>query len=116
MEVVLLPSILPGTLNLPTLNRRLQAGEVTLDWSNVQAATEAQLHTLLAGLDLVDGSDALGLATVPDALAEAIGNVLITDESRRGGGGVDDGRGRLRRPPAHITDESRRGGGGVDDG
>ena len=76
MKVILLPSILPGKLNLEAINRQLQAGEVTLDWSNVQEATDAQLQTLLAGAGLVDSSEVLGLATVPDALAEAIGQVF----------------------------------------
>jgi hypothetical protein len=81
VETILLPSALPGKLNLEAINRQLQAGEVTLDWSNVQAATDAQLHTLLAGLDLVDQSEVLGLATVPDALAEAIGQVFAEGQT-----------------------------------
>src|SRR5260221_13821634 len=72
MEIVALPLVLPGNLDLEAINRQLHMGAVTRDWSQVQAATDAQLRVLLAGLDLVEHSDILGLASVPDALAEAM--------------------------------------------
>src|SRR5260221_2034708 len=76
MEIVALPLVLPGNLDLEAINRQLHMGAVTLDWSQVQAATGAQLRVLLAGLDLVEHSDILGLASVPDALAEAMSLVF----------------------------------------
>ena len=77
MEVIQLPPILPGTLNLAAVNLRLLSNEIKLDWSNVQAASKEHLRILLAGLDLIDASDILGLETVPDALAMEISNVLL---------------------------------------
>jgi len=68
--------MLPGQAELEAINRQLHMGAVTLDWSQVQAATDAQLRVLLAGLDLVEHSDILGLASVPDALAEAMSQVF----------------------------------------
>src|SRR5260370_21466055 len=68
--------MLPGQAELEAINRQLHMGAVTLDWSNVQAATGVQLRVLLAGLDLVEHSDILGLASVPDALAEAMSQVF----------------------------------------
>jgi hypothetical protein len=76
VDVVILPSMLPGQAELEAINRQLRMGTVTLDWSQVQAATDAQLRVLLAGLDLVEHSDILGLASVPDALAEAMSQVF----------------------------------------
>src|SRR5260221_4529630 len=76
MEIVALPLVLPGNLDLEAINRQLHMGAVTLDWSQVQAATGAQLRALLAGLDLVEHSDILGLASVPDALVEAMSQVF----------------------------------------
>src|SRR5260370_4652628 len=68
--------MLPGQAELEAINREVHMGAVRLDWSQVQAATGAQLHALLAGLDLVEHSDILGLASVPDALAEAMSQVF----------------------------------------
>jgi len=76
VDVVILPPMLPGHAELEAINRQLRMGAVTLDWSQVQAATDAQLRVLLAGLDLVEHSDILGLASVPDALAEAMSQVF----------------------------------------
>src|SRR5260370_15913379 len=68
--------MLPGQAELEAINRQLHMGAVTLEWRQVQAATGAQLRVLLAGLDLVEHSDILGLASVPDALAEAMSQVF----------------------------------------
>ncbi len=76
MNSIFLPSSLPGNQDLRTLNRRLQIGEVMLDWSNVQEASPDALSTLLAGLDLVEHSEQLGLATIPESLTEAITHIL----------------------------------------
>src|SRR5947209_6949371 len=77
VEIIVLPPVLPGELDLEALNRQLRSGIAMLDWSNVQAATPAQLHTLLAGLDLVEHNEVLGIATVPNALAEKVSQVLM---------------------------------------
>lgn len=60
-----LPETLPGTLDLPGINRQLASGVLRLDWSRVRIADATALATLLAGLDLVEHSEALGLETVP---------------------------------------------------
>lgn len=70
MDVVNLPSTLPDNLDLQTLNRLLLSSEVTLDWSNVERASLDALSTLLTGLDLVEYSEQLGLATIPEPLVE----------------------------------------------
>ena len=52
MDIVILPPVLPGELDLQVINRRLRSGEVTLDWSQVKEAPESYLAVLLAGLDM----------------------------------------------------------------
>jgi len=58
VNIINLPPVLPGELDLRDLNLQLQTGEVTLDWSNVQDAPESALAILLAGLDIVEQSQA----------------------------------------------------------
>lgn len=60
MNTIILPSLLPGELDLSEVNNRLRACEVTLDWSQVQEASPEQLAILLDGLDLVEHSEQLG--------------------------------------------------------
>jgi len=72
VNVVYLPPVLPGELDLADLNRRLCMGGVVLDWSQVAEASRDQLAVLLAGLDLVEHSELLGIDTVPESLAEAV--------------------------------------------
>ena len=72
MDVITLPKILPGELNLEAINQRLQAGETTLNWSEVATASQEHLAILLAGLDLVDHNEILGIETVPDGLSGAV--------------------------------------------
>jgi len=69
LTAVRLPHTLMNTLDIVALNRRLRDGTVTLDWSDVRYAAPQALSTLLADLDLVEDADAIGIATVPDALA-----------------------------------------------
>ncbi len=71
-----LPSALPGELDLQDTNRRLRAGEVQLDWSAVEHAPASALAVLLAGLDLVEQGDLLGISTVSEALASSLLQVL----------------------------------------
>ena len=66
MNIIKLPPVLPGELNLQAINLSLQSGEATLDWSQVEEAPEEQLAVLLAGLDLVEHSEILGIEMVPD--------------------------------------------------
>jgi len=66
VNIIKLPPVLPGELNLQAINLSLQSGEATLDWSQVEEAPEEQLAVLLAGLDLVEHSEILGIEMVPD--------------------------------------------------
>ncbi len=72
MNIINLPPVLPGDLDLEAINRNLQSGEVTLDWSDVQEAPQDQLRMLLAGMDLVEHGEILGIETVPEHLAEVV--------------------------------------------
>ncbi len=54
MNVINLPPVLPGELELEAINRSLQSGEATLDWSQVEDASLEHLAVLLAGMDLVE--------------------------------------------------------------
>ena len=66
MNVINLPPVLPGGLNLEAINHNLRSGDVILNWSQVEDAPERQLAVLLAGLDLVEHSEILGIEMVPD--------------------------------------------------
>lgn len=83
MDVISLPPILPAELDLATINSRLCEGQVMLDWSQVTAASQEQLRILLAGLDLVDDSEALGIDTVPTDLAGAVLQAITADHGEQ---------------------------------
>ena len=78
MNIIKLPPVLPGELNLQAANLSLQSGEATLDWSQVEEAPENLVAVLLADLDLVDHSEILGINTVPDSLSEVVLQVLTS--------------------------------------
>ncbi len=65
MNIINLPPVLPGELDLEALNRSLLANEILLDWSQVEDAPEIHLAVLLAGLDLVEHSEILGKRPYP---------------------------------------------------
>ena len=73
MQIIRLPKQLPGELDLTALNQRLRAGEVRLDWSDVEPAVEQQtLSVLFAGLNLADHIEDIGATTIPESLMPAI--------------------------------------------
>jgi hypothetical protein len=72
VNIIHLPPMLPGELDLPAINQKVHMGEATLDWSSVEQAPQETIAALLAGLDLVEHSELLGIATVPDQLSEII--------------------------------------------
>jgi hypothetical protein len=76
MEMITLPAIVPGDLNLLVLNLHLRQGTARLDWRGVQEAPADALKVLFSGLELVKDADALGIETVPDHLAATISAVL----------------------------------------
>lgn len=80
VNIIHLPPVLPGELDIHELNRRLRAGEVSLDWSEVEEASAKTIASLLAGLDLVEHGELLGIATVPDRLSHALLQSLMTPQ------------------------------------
>ena len=66
MNNIKLPPVLPGELNLEAINLSLQAGEATLDWSQVEDASLEHLAVLLAGMDLVEHGEILRIEMAPD--------------------------------------------------
>src|SRR6266446_6695464 len=82
VNVINLPEVLPGELDLEATNRSLLSGEVTLNWSQVEDAPEVHLAVLLAGLDLVEHSEILGIETVPDSLSDVVIHALSRSESQ----------------------------------
>src|SRR5258708_2926426 len=82
VNVINLPQVLPGELDLEATNRSLLSGEMTLNWSQVEDASEKHLAVLLAGLDLVEHSEVLGIETVPDSLSEVVLLTLSGSESQ----------------------------------
>ncbi len=87
MNVIRLPQILPGELDLPAINYSLRMGEATLDWSQVREAAREHLSLLLAGLDLVEHSDIIGIDTISEDLAQEILHVLSPYENLPGSDG-----------------------------
>ena len=80
MNIIHLPPVLPGELDIHELNSHLRAGEVTLDWSEVKEASAKTIASLLAGLDLVEHGELLGIATVPDRLSQALLQSFMTPQ------------------------------------
>lgn len=76
MSVERLPADLASVADLGALNARVRSGAATLDWSALASAPREPLVALLAGLDLVDDADALGLDTLPRSLIPAVEAVL----------------------------------------
>ncbi len=68
MELIHLPPLLPGTLDLNAINQKLQAGTARLDWGAVVSAPEAVLEQLLNGI----GPNHLGLGLEQGGAAEHV--------------------------------------------
>jgi hypothetical protein len=73
MEIIKLPSVLPGELDLLNINKQLREHNVQLDWSAVVSAPESQLVVLLDGIDQVEDADWL----INGDIAEKIANDII---------------------------------------
>jgi hypothetical protein len=84
MQIITLPPTLPHHLGIQTINHQLLIGEATLDWSQVQDAPVPRVAELLAGLDLVEHGERLGLDTIPDQLAPTILHVLSGQKGKPG--------------------------------
>ena len=81
MNIISLPPVLPGELDLEDINHNLRSGDATLDWSQVEDASLEHLAVLLSGLDLVEHSEVLGIGTVPDELSDVLLRTLARSES-----------------------------------
>jgi hypothetical protein len=78
MNIIQLPSILPGDLDLTAINQQLRSVEVQLDWSAVVSAPDRYLAILLADMDIstyadvLDGED----STMSENIAERVIKLL----------------------------------------
>lgn len=73
MNIIKLPPILPGGLDLTKINQQLQAGKAQLDWSEVVSAQQKYLEVLLVGLDLSNHAEVLGIdGAIDDNIADRI--------------------------------------------
>jgi hypothetical protein len=66
VNIINLLPVLPGELDLEAINRSLLSGEATLNWSQVEDAPQVHLTVLLAGMDLVEHGEILGIEMAPD--------------------------------------------------
>ncbi|MCT7953079.1 DISARM system helicase DrmA [Ancylothrix sp. C2] len=78
MNILQLPSILPGDLDLAAINQQLRERTAQLDWSAVVSAPEAHLAILLEGLKLDQDADVLDLedSTMSETIALRVVEVL----------------------------------------
>src|SRR6476659_722977 len=120
--VTKLPPKLEDVPDLEALNARLRDGAGRLDWSAVEVADIESLNALLAGLDLSQHGDALGLPTIPDQLSDAVLAALGLEPdfadwagtaSEEDGAGTDEqasaGQQVLEKPtPVQLRDELER--------
>jgi len=73
VQIIRLPRDLTGELDLGELNRQLRAGEVRLNWSDVEPGIGAeQLERLFEGLNLAEHIEAIGSETISESLMPAI--------------------------------------------
>lgn len=80
MKVIKLPSVLPGQLDLTAINQQLRERTAQLDWSAVTSAPDTALSELLAGLDISDDADVLG---IDGALADTLVDQLLACSRRQ---------------------------------
>jgi len=88
MEIIKLPSVLPGELDLAEINDKLRRREVQLDWRAVVSVSQQHLAVLCAGLDLSNDIDVLGLEEdgaiaehIMDEIAEFFNNAAHSGET-----------------------------------
>jgi len=76
MNETRLPASVSAAVDLEAINRALRERTTRIDWSDVTDVSAESLSTLLAGLNLSDDADLLGLATVPTHLQDAVAAAL----------------------------------------
>src|SRR5258708_31393645 len=82
LQIMRLPRQLPGELDLDEVNRQLRAGEVCLDWTDVEPGIDGeQLARLCAGLNLAEHIDVIGSETISESLMPTIMAVFANVES-----------------------------------
>jgi hypothetical protein len=86
MIVIQLPPILPGDLDLATVNQQLRDRTARLDWTGVVSAPATALDGLLAGLDLSNDADVLGIDN--PALSDTLIDQLLAHGDRRAAPGT----------------------------
>ncbi len=92
-KIIRLPRQLPGELDLDELNRRLQAGEVCLDWTDVEPGVKPeQLEKLCTGLDLAEHIEAIGSETISESLMPAILGFFASAEANGNAHTATEGR------------------------
>lgn len=73
MNTISLPAVLPGNLDLQRINQALCDRTATLDWSGVVSAPESALALLLAGLDMSNDADVLGIdGAIADHIVDSL--------------------------------------------
>jgi len=79
MHTLRLPRTL-DELDLDALNRQLHAGEITLDWHDVEPDRLQPQHLLMlfAGLDLTDCYETIGGDAIPEALTNQIYTAFLS--------------------------------------
>jgi hypothetical protein len=83
MNETRLPPSLAAGIELQAVNQALRDRATRIDWSAVQEAPDESLTVLLAGLDLSEGADLLGLETVPEQFQAAVVAALDGGRARR---------------------------------
>jgi hypothetical protein len=78
MNIIQLPPILPGDLDLAAINQQLRDRTAQLDWSAVVSAPEQHLAILLDGLKLDEDADVLDLedSTMSETIAQRVVDAL----------------------------------------
>ncbi|MFI5301942.1 MAG: hypothetical protein ACHREM_27955, partial [Polyangiales bacterium] len=72
IETIRLPPGLGTPAEIESLAHRLRARSCVLDWSDVVAPEASRLAILLAGIELDEYGDELGIGTMPDDVATAV--------------------------------------------
>src|SRR5882724_6931405 len=84
LKTIKLPASLGEGLDLNEINAQLRSRSAQLDWSDVIEPEEENLATLLAGLDLSDDADVLGIdGAIADSVAEAVSRFFEESKSRK---------------------------------
>lgn len=84
LKTIKLPASLGEGLDLNEINAQLRSRAAQLDWSDVIEPEEENLATLLAGLDLSDDADVLGIdGAIADSVAEAVSRFFEESKSRK---------------------------------